>query len=134
MTGWAEYDAAYHLLTTPLIAERTRPFIRRRDFDWTRIFELSRPWSRAERILVQGAFDLWSGGRELDGRRNIALYDPIHTLDARNFARLVEAVLIRDGLVNDESQLVRVHSLLRELSSARDPFGESWSELDEATL
>jgi hypothetical protein len=134
MPGWAEYDAAYHLLTTPIIASRASSFIGNRDFDWYGLFEVSRPWSRSERILVQAAFDLWSGGRELEGRRNVALYDPIHTLDARNFAGLIEAVMIRDGLVTNAEQLNRVHDLFRDLSAVRDRFGHPWSDADEEPL
>jgi hypothetical protein len=134
MTGWAEYDAAYHLLTTPIIASRVRSFVRERHFDWCGLFDVSRPWTRSERILVQAAFDLWSGGRELEGRKNVALYDPLHTLDARNFARLVEAMMIRDGLVTTTEQLNRVHALFRDLSAARDQFGHPWSDADEEPL
>lgn len=83
MIGWGEYDAALHLLSADSIAERTRVFVRRREFDWYGIFEASQCWSRSEQILVQAAFDLWSGGRDLDGRQNVELYEPVHTPDGR---------------------------------------------------
>jgi hypothetical protein len=128
MTSWAEYDAALHLLTAPLLRDRTARFIREDEFDWYGLFEVSAPWSRSERMFVQAAFDLWSGGRELDGRRNVKLYDPIHTLDGRHFARLIEAMFIRDGLVRNEKDLNAVRQLLRRLDAARDQFGETWIE------
>lgn len=97
MTGCTEYDSAHHLLTAPSIAGRTRQFIGERDFDWIALFEASKGWSRGERILVQAAFDLWSGGREFDGRSNVHLFDPIETLDNGTLDRLIEAILIRRG-------------------------------------
>ena len=97
MTGRKEYDAAYHLLTTPLIELRTQRFIETHDFDWSGLFAESEAWSHGEQILVQAAFDLWSAGRSIDGRVNVQLFDPICTLDDGNFDRVMEAVFIRRG-------------------------------------
>lgn len=124
MIGWDEYDAAKHLLTAPFIADRTAPFIKERDFEWIPLFERSLDWSSTEQMFVQAAFDLWSGGRELVGRRNVRLDDPIRRLDSRNFGRLTEALLIREGLIQDAEQLERVRSLLAELAHQRDPDDE----------
>jgi len=97
VTGWTEYDAAYHLLTTPLIAKRTELYIKERGFEWLELFEVSEAWSDGEALLVQAAFELWSGGCELEARRNVRLFDPVGVLDDGNLERLLEAILIRRG-------------------------------------
>jgi hypothetical protein len=58
--SWREWAATVHLLTAPAIVERAAAFIDpdRRAISWPDLLETSRPWSAAERLLVDAALDL----------------------------------------------------------------------------
>jgi hypothetical protein len=89
-----EWAATVHLLTAPAIVERAAVFIDpdRRVIGWAPLLEASRPWSAAERLLVDAALDLWNG------ERSTSLYDAVTRLDEPNFARVVEALRLRRPL------------------------------------
>ncbi len=92
-----EWAATVHLLTAPAIVERAAAFIdhERKVIGWVGLLETSRPWTAAERLLVDAALDLWNGDR------STSLYDAVTRLDDPNFARLVEALRLRRPLPAD---------------------------------
>lgn len=88
-----EWDAASFLLDTPLIADGTSHFVdagaRRIDFPGLR--RAARPWSPSERLLVEAAWQLWSGEGKL------CLCELTGSLDDANFERVIAAMRIRRG-------------------------------------
>src|SRR4051794_37209684 len=55
------YAAARHVLTSPSIADRTRPHLRDGRIDWQGILDESTTMSNGERVLVEVATRLWEG-------------------------------------------------------------------------
>ena len=88
-----EWDATIYLLTTPLIQDLTAPFIspEERDIEWPQLREAARRWSSGERLLMEAAWDLWSG----DGTKPLMAY--VGTLDNENLKRLLNGIRIRRG-------------------------------------
>jgi hypothetical protein len=90
------YLAAFHLLTTPLIATRTEPYMLSDRFDWQGLFDdLVPTLSPGESILVSAAHDLcdpWDNDYP-----RVELVDIAHRLDSENARRVVEAIQVRRG-------------------------------------
>lgn len=96
MTGWNEYDAARHILEAPSIADRTKPFIEERGFDWDGLLAAYSSWSSGEQILVDAAMVFWNTHND-KGVLGRALW----TLDTDNLARVLEAALIYDRRIGN---------------------------------
>jgi hypothetical protein len=94
---WHEYNSALHVLTSPLIKERTEPYIQANGFDWDALLDDLLPcMSSGEQILVCAAFDLWGGTRDEDYRR-VDLREVAYRLDDENMRRVLEAIAIAAG-------------------------------------
>lgn len=94
---WHEYNSALHVLTAPLIGERTEPYVQANGFDWDGLLDDLLPgMSSGEQVLVRAAFDLWGGTRD-DGYRPVNLREVAHRLDSDNRRRVIEAVAIGAG-------------------------------------
>jgi hypothetical protein len=87
----AEYVAAVHVLTAPILAARTPGYITPDGIRFDRLLEASRSWSHGEQLLVDVALDLWNG----DGKSTPM--DLIRSLDDGNFDRVLEAIALRRG-------------------------------------
>lgn len=95
LTGWAEFDAAAHVLTDPLIARRTSAFVAydppRIDFD--ELLQASESWSPGERLLVLAALDL-GDGRAHELEEQYGLRQLINTLTTEHVQRVLEGALL----------------------------------------
>jgi hypothetical protein len=103
-----DYQAVRHVLSPPLIAARTGPYIGRQDFDFAGLARETETMSTGEKLLVDIADDLWNA------RRAVGVCDLVRKLDSRNFLRVIEAFRIARGLnsldlgelsLDDEEQL-----------------------------
>ena len=87
------YSAARHILESPLIAARTRPYMQDGDFDWFGLLAATETMSGGERLLVDTAHDLWEGRGEVD------VWGISKRLGPSNFERVVLALRISRGEV-----------------------------------
>jgi hypothetical protein len=88
--------AVAHILTTPLIAARTAPYLVGGETDFDGLAVEAETMSSGQALLVQIASDLWSA------ERHVGVVDLVRRLDAGNFLRVVEAMRIaRSGLIWD---------------------------------
>jgi hypothetical protein len=83
-----EYAAVRHVLSAPLIASRTAPYVGEDDFDFDGLECELETMSGGEGLLVQVARDLWTAGH------TVGITDILHRLDNANFGRVVEALRI----------------------------------------
>jgi hypothetical protein len=91
------YSAARHILESPMIAARTRPYMRDGDFDWFGLLAATETMSGGERLLVDTAHDLWEGRGEVD------VWGISKRLGPSNFERVVLALRISRGEVLPEA-------------------------------
>lgn len=96
MSAWREFDAAGWVLSAPLIASRTVPFVSSQHetgfpLDWDGLVEASGSWSSGERLMVRAALDLWNGAEPVGLRELVGVLDP------PNLQRVLEGVLILAG-------------------------------------
>jgi len=89
----AAYAAARHILESPMIAARTRPYVQNGDFDWFGLLAATETMSGGERLLVDTAHDLWEGRGEVD------VWGISKRLGPSNFERVVLALRISRGEV-----------------------------------
>ena len=87
----AAYGAARHILESPGIAARTRPYMQDGDFDWFGLLAATETMSGGERLLVDTAHDLWEGRVEVD------VWEISKRLGPSNFERVVLAMRISRG-------------------------------------
>src|SRR4051794_27345008 len=93
-----ELAATLHALAAPMLRERVEPYIdrERRAINFPAL--LDQPWSHGERAMIEVACTLW-------GREDIAeasLSPVLYVMDDENFARVLEAILIRRGARHDD--------------------------------
>jgi hypothetical protein len=81
-----EWAAVRHVLTTPLIAERTAPYLGADVIAWDGLLAETETMSGGEKLLVGIAHDLCHAGR------GVSLTDLTRRLDGRNFERVMEAL------------------------------------------
>ena len=86
-----DYAAVLHVLTAPLIAERTARYIDGDDPDIWGLEMETETMSSGEALLVRIACDLWTA------QRTVGLTDVARRLDADSFTRVVEALRIARG-------------------------------------
>ena len=86
-----EYAAAAHILTAPILRNRTEPLLDpgRQSIDFDALLLHSETWSRGEKLLVKAALDMWNGCGEA------TLGELISTLDSENLNRVLHAVAMR---------------------------------------
>ena len=87
-TELPEYVAVLHLLTVSTLWPRTARFVEDGDFDWTGLLDEARTMSGGESLLVRIAYELWHA------RKDVGLWELPRRLDARHFARVIEALQI----------------------------------------
>jgi len=87
----AEYLAVRHILTAPLIAARTAPYVREDDFDFEGLEVEKSTMSGGGALLVRIAFELWHA------EKAVGLWELPRRLDASNFRRVTEALAIAPG-------------------------------------
>lgn len=87
-----EFSAVRHVLTAPVIASRTHRYIGDGNFDFTGLERECATMSGGEALLVRIARDLWTA------EKTVRLADIPERLDARNFARVIDALAIARGL------------------------------------
>lgn len=88
----AEWAAAIHLLQTRALREKkVMRFVdfEARTIDFPEMFDVSRPWSHGERIMVTLAWALFNGGQDSDS----LLVQAIDTLDGPNMLATVQAIV-----------------------------------------
>ena len=87
-----EYEAAKHILTAPLIDERTRPYVGEDTVDWIGLEREAETMSGGARLLVAVASDLYTAEK----RTGVA--DLPRRLDEANFERVLDALRIARGI------------------------------------
>jgi hypothetical protein len=93
----AAYAAARHILESPRIAARTRPYMRDGDFDWFGLLAATETMSGGERLLVDIAHDLW------EGKGEVGVWGISKRLGPSTFERVVVALRISRGEVLPEA-------------------------------
>ena len=101
------YTAVRHILTSPSVAARSRPYIREGDFDWQGLLTEAETMSGGEQALVRISHDLWNAV-PLAG-----IWEIPRRLDSRHFERVIEALYLYRGEERGKSQ-----QTLRELPLA----------------
>ncbi len=86
-----EHAAVQHILSSPLIARRTAPYVLDGDFDWRGLALEAQTMSGGERLLVQIAHELWNA------EKTIGLWEIPRRLDSHSFRRVIEALQISRG-------------------------------------
>ena len=86
MVSNPEYAAVRHILTAPLIAHRTAPFISAHDFDFDGLAREAETMSGGEALLVRIAQELWTA-QKVSG-----LWELPRRLDEPNFHRVLEGL------------------------------------------
>ncbi|MGO8686658.1 MAG: hypothetical protein ACLQT7_05640 [Candidatus Dormibacteria bacterium] len=87
----AAYAAVRHILESPRIAARTRPYVQGRDFDWFGLLDATETMSGGERLLVETAHDLWERTGEVD------VWEISDRLGPTHFERVLDALRISRG-------------------------------------
>jgi hypothetical protein len=82
-----EYEAVRHILTAPLIAQRTAPYVGESDFDFDGLEQEALTMSDGEALLVRIAHELWKA------EKVIGLWEVPRKLDEQNFRRVLEALV-----------------------------------------
>jgi ABC-type uncharacterized transport system ATPase subunit len=82
-----EYDAVRHILTSPLLAHRTAPYIGATDFDFAGLEREAATMSGGEALLVRIARELWLA------EKVTGLWELTRRLDEANFRRVLEALV-----------------------------------------
>jgi hypothetical protein len=100
--GSPEHAAVAHLLASPRVANGVRRHIHADGFDWAGLLAAAATMSRAQRLLVDIAHDLWTRG-EAVGVRELA-----RGLDTGSFVRAVEALAACRRDFAAERRLLRV--------------------------
>jgi ABC-type iron transport system FetAB ATPase subunit len=98
-----EYDAVRHILTAPLLAHRTGPYIGESDFDFAGLGEAAKTMSGGEALLVRIAHELWLS------EKVAGLWELTRRLDEANFRRVLEALSrCRGRLIASEQRSVEL--------------------------
>ena len=87
-----EHAAVRHILTAPLIARRTAPYLLADDFDWAGLARETDTMSGGETLLVEIAYELWHA------EKVVGLWELANRLDAENFRRVLGALSIYRGV------------------------------------
>jgi hypothetical protein len=87
----ADYEAVRHILTAPLIARRTSPYIDETTVDFAGLQLELATMSGGEILLVNIAYELWSA------EKVTGLWELPRRLDERNFRRVLEALALMRG-------------------------------------
>jgi ABC-type uncharacterized transport system ATPase subunit len=86
-----EHAAVRHVLAAPRLASRTAPYVGPDDFDFAGLEREVETMSGGESLLVRVARDLWTA------ERTVGIAELVRSLDAANFARVLEALKIARG-------------------------------------
>ena len=86
MSTIAEYTAVRHILTAPLIVNRTLPYISERDFDFAGLDAEASTMSGGEALLIRIARELWFA------EKAAGLWEVPRRLDRENRRRVLEAL------------------------------------------
>lgn len=86
-----EHAAVSHILTAPLIARRTAPYLTSDDFDWAGLGRETDTMSGGEALLVEIAYELWHA------EKVVGIWELASRLDADNFRRVMAALAIYRG-------------------------------------
>jgi hypothetical protein len=88
-----ELASALHVLSAPMLQGRVECHVdtATRSINFAAL--LDQPWSTSERAMIEVACSLWGRPDVADAR----LSSVLHAMDDGNFARVVEAMLIRRG-------------------------------------
>ena len=93
-----EHAAVTHILTAPLIARRTAPYLLDDDFDWAGLARETETMSGGEALLVEIAYELWHA------EKVVGIWELANRLDADNFRRVMAALSIyRGGIASAEA-------------------------------
>ena len=85
------FRAVRHILSAPLIDERTRDYVGDDHIDWHGIVRETATMSDGERFLVRVATDLWTSDRQASVSEIPA------RLDRPNFERVLDALRLARG-------------------------------------
>src|SRR4051794_32546442 len=85
------YHAVRHILSAPLIDDRTRAYVDEETIDWNGLEREAASMSDGGRFLVSVAVDLWSA------EKRTGVYEISSRLDQPNFERVVDALRIARG-------------------------------------
>lgn len=96
-----EFGPVLWLLSAPFVAGRAWPHVNveQRAVDWDGLFEVSRSWTKTERLFVELAYHLWSGSTT-DSSGDLLDISPHRwraQLDTWSFQRVLEAVAMSGG-------------------------------------
>lgn len=86
-----EYAAVRHILAAPPIAARTATYVRPDDFDWVGIRREAETMSGGERLLVDIAYELWTG------EKATGVSELPRRLGPGSLRRVVEAIAACNG-------------------------------------
>jgi hypothetical protein len=86
MLSSSEYDAVRFILSAPVLAQRTAPYIGESDFDFAGLAEASKTMSGGEALLIRIAHELWLA------EKATGLWELTRKLDDANFHRVLEAL------------------------------------------
>jgi hypothetical protein len=86
-----DHAAVRHVLSAPLIASRTAPYVSEDDFDFVGLERERETMSGGGSLLVGIARDLWTA------EHTVGITDVVRRLDTANFTRVVEALRIARG-------------------------------------
>lgn len=87
----AQYHAVRHILSAPLIDERTRAYVGDEDIDWVGIEREAVTMSDGGRFLIRVATDLWTA------ERRTGVSEIPRKLDEENFERVLDALRMARG-------------------------------------
>src|SRR5438105_11520777 len=96
MINTPEHAAVRHILTSPAIEARCRPYLAGEHVDWSGLLAEAETMSGGEQVLVRIAYDLW----ESEGV--VGVWELPRRLDRTNFGRVLDALAIcRGDLLSD---------------------------------
>jgi hypothetical protein len=87
----ADYTAVRHILTSPLVAARSEPYIGPEDFDWPGLLAEAETMSGGAQVLVRIAYDLW------EAKGVVGIWELPRRLDRGNFERVLHALVLCRG-------------------------------------
>jgi hypothetical protein len=110
-TTGPDYHAVRHVLSAPLIAGRTAPYIGEDDFDFVGLDRETETMSGGEALLVRIASELWTA------KKAAGLWELPRRLDEGNFRRVIEALALARGSFGGKILVERPASGQEELAA-----------------
>jgi hypothetical protein len=86
-----DHLAVRHILASPSIAERAKPFVGADEVEWHPLLMEAETMSSGESLLVRIAYDLWHA------EGDVAVWELPRRLDRTSFRRVMEALELSRG-------------------------------------